>query len=150
MKRLLVIVIIMMGLGMCVTSLTYFNANRLTFVVEQFCRISTIGKVKSAFYYLTQDFQDEIMLPDFRDYLVESPFADYQSVSWTYRRKNEETGMLKGAIRTRDGHHHKVEIILRRENKRWKIDNLIEGSVNVREELAHLKQYRLRDSVPSN
>lgn len=147
MKRLLVIVFIMMGLGMCFTSLTYFNASRLTFVSEQFCRIATLGKVKDSFYYLTQDFQDSILLSDYHDYLLQSPFGNYKTVNWTLKHKNQENGLLKGNIISTEGKNFRVEILLKRENKRWKIDNLIDSNYDIRLELERLRKQKERDKL---
>ena len=150
MKRLIIIIIVMLGMGMCVSSITYFNATRLTFTAEQFCRLVTIGKIKRSYYYLSDGFQDEILLWDYKQYLEGSPFADYKGINWTFRRKDEETGLLKGILRTQEGRAYNIEMSFKHENKRWKIDSITEDGLNVRHELGLLKEQKERAKVPSN
>jgi hypothetical protein len=145
-----IVLLAFIGIGMCMTTMTYYSASSLTFMGERFCRNIAIKHYKDSFYQLTKEFQNDVKLYDYKMYLQSSPLQTYRSADWDYRRQDEDTGLLRGYIRTENGRRVSIEMNFQYEDKRWKINQLYIDRNDVRQHLNALKHRSDHATVPAS
>lgn len=148
MKKMIIVLLAFIGIGMCMTTVTYYSASSLTFMGDHYCRTIAMSHYKKSFYILSDGFQKDVMLWEYKEYIKKSPLQRYRSADWAYRRQDDKTGMIRGVIKTEEGGHANIEMFFVYENKRWKIDQLIIDRHPVREELNALKRSKEHGTVP--
>jgi len=103
----------------------YYMTSALVTTINQQLTFLQQGNISQAYSYTSSQFQSNLSLADFTQYINALPaFKNNASSSFNERRLNVNTGSIGGILTAKDGTKTSVVYELTRENGQWKISNI--------------------------
>ena len=113
------------------------------------------GNVEKAYSFTSLEFQKTTSLDEFKKYVQQHPqLANSRSVSFTERSFVNDSGLIKGTLKDKDGSTIPIEYQLKKENGVWKIQAMRLSS-HIKEDNSKVTRKEARDNFfsinyPSN
>ncbi|OGT07425.1 MAG: hypothetical protein A2X78_01045 [Gammaproteobacteria bacterium GWE2_37_16] len=116
---------ILLGVGafvVLVITLVLLLTSSITDVANKQMEALRKGDLVTAYSYTSKDFQGYTSLADFKKFFDKFPsLKNNKKASWSERKVENNTGILKGSLTSNDGAVTPIEFHFVRENSEWKI-----------------------------